>query len=95
MTHILREICSVTPHSDRLDVQFLKLAFDALKPLAIDDQCRGTRIAQPVGNLLAAPPAVQGDGDRAKGHGGKEGGWPLRVIPHADRHSVAALHAKP
>ena len=91
----LRLIRSVTSHRNRLNVQFCQLALDAPEPLAIDNQCRGAGITQAVGDLLAAPPAVQRYGDRAKGHGGEEGCWPLWVVPHTDRHPVAAPNAKP
>ena len=61
----------------------------------VDEDDLGTRVGQSVGELLARPPGVEGDGDGADGDGGPERHDPLGQVAHGDGHPVAGPHPEP
>ena len=56
---------------------------------------RRARVGQPVGELLAGPPGVEGHGHRPDGDRGPEGHDPLGQVAHGDGHPVARPDPEP
>ena len=62
---------------------------DALGPLRVDEGDLGTRVLQPVAQLLAGPPGVERDDDGPGQGDGPEGHDPLGQVAHGDGDPVA------
>ena len=67
---------------------------DALGPLGVDEGDLGAGVLEPVAQLLAAPPGVEGHHDGAGQGGGPEGHDPLGDVAHDDGDPVALLRPR-
>ena len=62
--------------------------------LLVDECDPGARVGQAVGELLAGPPGVEGNGDGADGDRGPERHHPVGQVPHGDGNPVAGSHTE-
>jgi hypothetical protein len=65
----------------------------ALVQVLVHDQVTAARVAQAVRDLLAVPPAVQADGDRAGRGRAEQRDQPLGTVERQDADAVALLEA--
>ena len=82
-----REGCEVVLHDERPHARIF--AAEAVEPALVRDQELRLRHADAVRDLVALPPTVQADRDRAEARDGPEAGDPLGAVRAEERDAVA------
>ena len=78
---------------DDFDIKPVEVRLKALGPLPVREQQLQAAVLDPVDELLAGPPGVDGHRNRADGGHSHERGDPLRVVAQGDADAIAGLDA--
>jgi len=82
LVHVRDALGLVADHDDRLEIgQVVELLVETIETFLVDEEHRGARIGETVGEFFAGPPGVERYDHGTGGHGTPEGADPFGQVP--------------